>query len=96
VIVLVNVLAIASLIDWFNIRKRLIAVEQAAASGHYGPGRITTGDGRPDPRPLSGDGARRLAPDPSGEHGLRWWDGGSWTEHTWSGSASGPAPTPGQ
>jgi hypothetical protein len=99
VIILVNVFAIPSLIYWFNIRKKLIAVDQAAASGQYGPGYMTYGGwapGPPIPGPNRGMAPAGWHPDPSGEHGLRWWDGSSWTEHTWSGSApAGPSPTPG-
>jgi hypothetical protein len=37
-VILVNFLAIPSLIYWFNIRKKLIAVERAAAAGQFGAG----------------------------------------------------------
>jgi hypothetical protein len=35
-VVLINFLAIPSLIYWFNIRKKLIAVREAAQRGAYG------------------------------------------------------------
>ena len=41
VVILVNILAIPALIYWFNIRKKLIAVEAAAIAGQYGPGHMT-------------------------------------------------------
>ena len=40
-VILINFLAIPSLIYWFNIRKKLQAVEEAAAKGLYGPGHMT-------------------------------------------------------
>jgi len=50
-VILVNFLAIPSLIYWFNIRKKLQAVEAAAAKGQYGPGHMTYGGWEPVPTP---------------------------------------------
>ena len=83
-VVLVNFLAIPSLIYWFNIRKKLIAVEDAAATGRLGPGYMTYSGWQPgiyQPYPTAPPGWH---PDPSGQHRLRWWDGTQWTEHTWN------------
>jgi hypothetical protein len=84
-VILVNVLAIPALIYWFNIRKRLIAVEAAAVAGQYGPGQMTVSGWVPGPgapAPYASVAAPGWYPDPSREHPLRWWDGGRWTEHT--------------
>lgn len=48
-VILVNFLAIPSLIYWFNIRKKLQAVEAAAAKGQYGPGHMTYAGWEPFP-----------------------------------------------
>ena len=74
-VVLVNFLAIPSLIYWFNIRKKLAAVERAAAAGRLGPGQTTYSGWQPDltsPYPTAPPGWH---PDPSGRYRLRWWDG---------------------
>lgn len=82
-VILINVLAIPALIYWFVIRKKLIAVEVAAASGRFGPGRWTYGGWEPQPwSPYP-----RLPPpgwysDPSGQRRLRWWDGVHWSGQT--------------
>ncbi|MGO8872718.1 MAG: DUF2510 domain-containing protein [Acidimicrobiales bacterium] len=85
-VILVNVLAIPSLIYWFRIRRSLIAVEQAAAAGHFGPGHLTLSGWEPGPPPPAWGWMPPPGwhPDPAGQHELRWWDGGRWTEHTWS------------
>ncbi len=88
-VILVNVLAIPSLIYWFTVRKKLIAVQQAADSGAYGPGRVTYAGWEPVPPPLVPPGWH---PDPTGRPGLRWWDGVGWSGYTWGGDA--PTPTP--
>ena len=83
-VILINVLAIPSLIYWFKIRPKLIAVEQAAAAGHFGAGQVTfsgwepvfTPDFRPGMAPTG------WHPDPSGGSQFRWWDGRRCTEHT--------------
>jgi hypothetical protein len=83
-VVLVNFLAVPSLIYWFNIRKKLIAVERAATAGQFGPGYITYSGWQPSlyhPYPVVPPGWH---PDPSGHHRLRWWDGARWTEHIWN------------
>jgi hypothetical protein len=80
-VILVNVLAIPSLIYWFKIRKKLIVVERAAASGLYGPGHLTYSGWEPTPPPMAPPGWH---PDPSGQHRLRWWDGTQWGEQTWN------------
>lgn len=81
-VILVNFFAVTSLIYWFNIRKRLMAVEAAAMAGHYGPGQITYSGWEPGPPPMAPPGWH---PDPSGQYQLRWWDGARWTEYAWSG-----------
>jgi hypothetical protein len=80
-VILVNVLAIPSLIYWFSIRKKLRAVEEAAASGRYGPGHLTYSGWEPSPPLLPPPGWHA---DPSGQHQLRWWDGARWSDHTWT------------
>src|ERR1700722_4510681 len=87
-VILVNFLAIPSLIYWFSIRKKLQAVEEATAKGLYGPGHMTYAGWEPAPGPA-------VAPagwyaDTSGQAAFRWWDGASWTEHTSAGSPSSP------
>ena len=94
--ILVNLLAIPSLIYWFKIRPKLVAVEHAAATGAYGAGHVTYAGwvpGPPTPSPYPAVAPAGWQPDPSGQHQFRWWDGGRWTEQTWSQSpaASGPA-----
>ena len=87
-VILVNFLAIPSLIYWFNIRRKLKVVEVAAAHGHYGPGHMTFGGWEPVPVPLP-DPAMAPAgwyPDASGQARLRWWDGAHWTGQTSEGS----------
>jgi hypothetical protein len=86
-VILVNILAVTSLIYWFSVRKKLMVVEAAAAAGRYGPGHMTYGGWEPGPpimSPYSGFAAPGWQPDPSGQHQFRWWDGMQWTEHTWS------------
>jgi hypothetical protein len=83
-VILINFLAIPSLIYWFSIRKKLQAVEEAAAKGLYGSGHMTYAGWEPTPAPA-------VAPagwyaDSSGQAAFRWWDGGRWTEHTSAGS----------
>src|ERR1700728_1679181 len=51
-VILINFLAIPSLIYWFSIRKKLQAVEAAAADGRYGPGHMTYAGWEPFPTPL--------------------------------------------
>ena len=52
-VILINFLAIPSLIYWFSIRKQLQAVEEAAAKGLYGPGHMTYGGWEPAPVPAT-------------------------------------------
>jgi hypothetical protein len=85
-VILVNVLAIPALIYWFVIRKKLIAVEQAGASGHFGPGHMTYAGWEPTP-PGTWMSPAGWHPDPSGQHRSRWWDGVRWSEHTHDGEA---------
>jgi hypothetical protein len=86
-VILVNFLAIPSLIYWFNIRRKLIRVERAAATGQYGPGHMTYSGWEPGP-PAPGFRPGMFPPgwkpDPGGQHQFRWWDGAQWTEQTWS------------
>ena len=84
-LVLVNVLAIPALIYWFVIRKKLIAVEQAAASGRWGPGPMTYQGwvpAPPGPHPGAWTPPAGWHVDPSGQHRLRWWDGAQWSGFT--------------
>jgi Protein of unknown function (DUF2510) len=84
-VILVNILAIPSLIYWFSIRKKLVVVEQAAAAGQFGPGQMTYAGWAPvPPNPYPGTVPPGWHPDPSGQHQWRWWDGTRWTDHTWS------------
>jgi hypothetical protein len=86
-VILVNVLAIPALIYWFNIRKKLIAVEKAAAAGYYGPGHLTYGGWEPVPPTrahYAGAAPPGWHPDPSGQYQFRWWDGTQWSDHTWN------------
>jgi Protein of unknown function (DUF2510) len=86
-VILINFLAVPSLIYWFNIRKKLIAVEQAAAHGAYGAGHMTFAGwapGPPAPSPYTTVAPASWQPDPSGLHQFRWWDGARWTEQTWN------------
>jgi hypothetical protein len=70
-VLLINVFAIPSLIYWFNIRQKLIAVESAAASGAYGA-------------PIPSMAPPGWYPDASGQSHLRWWDGTRWTDYAWN------------
>jgi len=85
-VILVNFLAIPSLIYWFTIRPKLMAVEQAAASGQLGPGRVTFSGWEPSFPPGFQPGVAPAGwhPDPSGASQFRWWDGVRWTEQTWT------------
>lgn len=92
-VILVNILAIPSLIYWFSIRKKLVAVEQAAAAGQFGPGQMTYAGWAPvPPNPYPGMVPPGWHPDPSGQQQWRWWDGTRWTDHTWSEPPPPPAP----
>ncbi len=86
-VILVNFLAIPSLIYWFVIRKKLIAVQNAAASGAFGPGHLTYSGWEPAPPQMPPFG---WYPDPGGQRGLRWWDGVRWGEDIWYGDTPGP------
>ncbi len=81
-VILINFLAIPSLIYWFSIRKKLVVVEKAAASGVYGPGHVTYSGWEPVPPPMM---PPAWYPEPSGQWGFRWWNGTQWTEDTWYG-----------
>ena len=94
-VILVNILAIPSLIYWFSIRKKLVAVEQAAAAGQFGPGQMTYAGWAPvPPNPSPGMVPPGWHPDPSGQQQWRWWDGTRWTDHTWSDPPPPPAADP--
>jgi hypothetical protein len=87
-VILVNFLAIPSLIYWFNIRKKLRVVEDGAARGLYGPGHMTYAGWEPVPAAVAPGGMAPAGwyPDPSGQWPFRWWDGTAWTAHTSAGS----------
>ncbi len=91
-VILVNFLAIPSLIYWFHIRKKLMAVERAALDGQFGPGHMTYGGWEPGPPAPYGP---MIPPgwhaDPSGQSQFRWWDGVRWTDQTWGPAASAPS-----
>ena len=90
-VILLNLLAITSLVYWFSIRKKLLAVEAAARAGQFGPGHMTYGGWEPGPPiPYAGFAPAGWQPDPSGQHQFRWWDGMRWTEQTWSEVPAGP------
>jgi hypothetical protein len=84
-VVLVNLLAIPSLIYWFNIRKKLIAVREAAQRGAYGPGHMTYAGWEPGlgPAPYATTPPAGWYPDTTTAGQFRWWDGTRWMEHTW-------------
>jgi hypothetical protein len=83
-VILVNFLAIPSLIYWFNIRKKLKIVEEGAARGQFGPGHMTYAGWEPIPVPVAKPGLAPAGwyPDASGQADLRWWDGARWTDYT--------------
>lgn len=85
-VVLVNFLAIPALIYWFNIRKKLIAVREAAQRGAYGPGHMTYAGWEPTLGPVAYPGAAPPGwyPDAAVPGLFRWWDGTRWSEHTWT------------
>ena len=70
------------------IRKKLQAVEVAAAKGQYGPGHITYAGWEPLPVPAMAPPG--WYPDNSGQAPLRWWDGRQWTPHTSTGGPPSP------
>lgn len=86
-VILVNFLAIPALIYWFSVRKKLIAVQNAATSGSFGPGHLTYSGWEPTPPHMAPSG---WYPDPSGQRGLRWFDGFQWSDYTWNGDAPMP------
>jgi hypothetical protein len=96
-VILVNLLAIPSCIYWFNIRRKLIAVEQAAAAGYYGPGHVTYGGWEPSPPPSMFMNAIPPGwnPDPGGLNRWRWWDGRQWTDHVSDADPPSPGDTSG-
>jgi hypothetical protein len=85
-VVLVNFLAIPALIYWFDIRKKLIAVREAAQRGTYGLGHMTSAGWEPNLGPLTyaGSAPPGWYPDATAAGLFRWWDGFRWSEHTWS------------
>ena len=84
-VVLINVLAIPALIYWFDIRKKLIAVREAAQLGVYGPGHMTYTGWEPNLGPVvsASSAPPGWYPDAAAPGRFRWWDGFRWSEHTW-------------
>ncbi len=95
--IFINVVAI---VYWLAIRKRLVAIEQAAASRGFGPASEPPGPWLPGPAgpwPSGQPGPSAVGspawsppgwyPDPGGQHRYRYWDGLTWTD-----SVSDPAP----
>jgi Protein of unknown function (DUF2510) len=70
---------VIAFVYWFVIRKKVVAVEQAAAAGMIAPWQMAPGGWS------AGAGSSWVPPgwhpDPSGTHHLRYWDGLRWTEH---------------
>src|SRR3984957_3949082 len=83
-VILINFLAIPSLIYWFSIRKKLQAVENAAAQGRYGPGHMRYAGWGPAPAQAAAHAG--CYADTSGQAPFRWWDGARWTPYTSAGS----------
>ena len=92
-VVLVNFLAIPALIYWFNIRKKLIAVREAAQRGAYGPGHMTYAGWEPTLGPVASGAVVPPGwyPDTAAPGQFRWWDGFRWSEHTWQAEAPPPS-----
>ncbi len=84
-------ISFVAVIYWFAIRKKLIAVEQAAATGALGPGYVTWAGWQPGVEaPWSAPG---WYADPSGQGQFRYWDGSRWTEHVSPPAGTGNEPS---
>ncbi len=83
-VILINFMClpwVISLIYWFAIRRKLVAVERTAGAGQYGPGFMTVSGWVPGVAAAHW-GPPGWFPDPGGRPNLRYWDGARWTEHT--------------
>lgn len=84
-VILINFMClplVMSLIYWFAIRSKLVAVEKAAQAGQYGPGFMTVGGWVPGMATAPTGGPPGWFPDPGAPANFRYWDGAHWTGHT--------------
>lgn len=70
----------------------MAAANPAFAYMSQSPALVAAGVGTHAAAPDAAVPAARWAPDPSGRHHYRWWDGASWTEHVNTNGMSGTDP----